>query len=152
MLQSIETPATRVQSMICPVPFYHVYGAVNCLMTPIYQGVKSVLMPKFEMTEFLRCIDEYQITHAWVVPPILLGLLGHPREFVYAFMWNRSRAELRRQCWRTTSWIPSRPSFQPRPLSLPESKRCSIKSTTPTVELYTSLKVRPTPHRTQPRR
>ena len=84
MLKSIETPATRVQSMICPVPFYHVYGAVNCLMMPIYQGAKSVLMPKFEMSEFLRCIDEYQITHARVVPPILLGFLSYPREYMYS--------------------------------------------------------------------
>ena len=95
MLQSIETPETWVQSMICPVPFYHVYGAVNCLMMPIYQGIESVLMPKFEMTEFLRCIDAYQVTHAWVVPPICLGLLGHPRKYTCAFVWNRGRAELR---------------------------------------------------------
>ena len=95
MLQSIETPETRVQSMICPVPFYHVYGAVNCLMTPIYQGIESVLMPKFEMTEFLRCIDAYQVTHAWVVPPICLGLLGHPREYVCPFAWERGKTDLR---------------------------------------------------------
>ncbi|KAF9650293.1 AMP binding protein [Thelephora ganbajun] len=78
MLRSIEAPEMRVQSIICPVPLYHVYGAVNCLMMPIYQGIESVLMPKFEMAEFLRCIDAYQVTHAWVVPPICMGLLGYP--------------------------------------------------------------------------
>jgi len=86
MLQSIDTPETSFQSMISPVPFYHVYGAVSCLMMPIYQGIESVLMPKFEMAEFLRCIDAYQVTHAWVVPPICFGLLGHPRESVYPFI------------------------------------------------------------------
>ena len=88
MLQSIEIPETRVQLMISPVPYYHVYGAVNCLMMPIYQGIESVLMPRFEMTEFLKCIDVYQVTHAWVVPPICLGLLGHPRESIHSFMWD----------------------------------------------------------------
>lgn len=52
-------------------------------MMPIYQGIESVLMPKFEMAEFLRCIDAYQVTHAWVVPPICFGLLGYPRESIY---------------------------------------------------------------------
>lgn len=85
MLLSIEIPETHPQSVICPVPFYHIYGVVNCLMTPIYQGIVSVLMPRFEMTEFLRCIDAYQVTHAWVVPPICLALLGHPRKFIYVF-------------------------------------------------------------------
>ena len=51
-------------------------------------------MPKFEMSEFLRCIDAYQVTHAWAVPPICLGLLGHPRESIYPSVWNWNQIEL----------------------------------------------------------
>ncbi|KAF9785766.1 AMP binding protein [Thelephora terrestris] len=79
MLESIEIPETRFQTMISPVPLYHIYGVVNCLMSPVYQGVPSVIMPRFEITEFLRCIDAYQVARAWAVPPICLALLGHPQ-------------------------------------------------------------------------
>jgi len=61
------------------------YGAVNCLMSPIHRGMESVPMSKFGLSGFLRCIDGYKATHAWVVPPICLGLLGHPRECIYTF-------------------------------------------------------------------
>lgn len=54
-------------------------------------------MPRFEITEFLRCIDAYQVTHAWVVPPICLALLGHQRESIREFVLDHSQAELRWQ-------------------------------------------------------
>jgi acyl-CoA synthetase (AMP-forming)/AMP-acid ligase II len=45
---------------------------------PLYRGATIVTMPRFDLPEFLRVIQDYRITRAWVVPPIVLALAKHP--------------------------------------------------------------------------
>jgi acyl-CoA synthetase (AMP-forming)/AMP-acid ligase II len=63
---------------IAVLPFFHIYGLVWLMNLPVYCGVTVVTMPRFDLREFLRVIQDYRITIAYVVPPIILALVKHP--------------------------------------------------------------------------
>lgn len=63
---------------IAVLPFFHIYGLVSLMNTPLYFGDTVVTMPRFDLREFLRLIQEYRITRANLVPPIVLALAKHP--------------------------------------------------------------------------
>jgi acyl-CoA synthetase (AMP-forming)/AMP-acid ligase II len=64
--------------IIAVLPFFHSYGLVWLMNLPVYCGATVVTMPRFELREFLRVIQDYRITIAYVVPPIVLALVKHP--------------------------------------------------------------------------
>jgi acyl-CoA synthetase (AMP-forming)/AMP-acid ligase II len=63
---------------IAVLPFFHIYGLVVLMNLPLYCGATVVTMPRFDLREFLRVIQDYRITVAYVVPPIVLALVKHP--------------------------------------------------------------------------
>ena len=63
---------------IAVLPFFHIYGLVVLMNFPLFRGATVVTMPRFELAAFLRAIQDYRITRAWVVPPIVLALAKHP--------------------------------------------------------------------------
>ena len=63
---------------IAVLPFFHSYGLVVVMNIPLYRGATVVTMPRFDLAEFLRVIQDYRITRAWVVPPIVLAMAKHP--------------------------------------------------------------------------
>ena len=66
------------ERVIAVLPFFHIYGLVVLMNIPLYRGATVVTMPRFDLAEFLRVLEEYRITRAWVVPPIVLALANHP--------------------------------------------------------------------------
>lgn len=64
--------------VIAVLPFFHSYGLLWLLNLPVYCGATVVTMPRFDLREFLRVIQDYRITIAYVVPPIVLTLVKHP--------------------------------------------------------------------------
>ena len=54
------------------------YGLVSLMNIPLYFGDTVVTMPRFELREFLRVVQEYRITRAMLVPPIVLALAKYP--------------------------------------------------------------------------
>jgi len=64
--------------VVAALPFSHIYGLVVLMNAPLYTGGTVVTMPRFELREFLRVIQDYRITRAYVVPPIVLALAKHP--------------------------------------------------------------------------
>jgi acyl-CoA synthetase (AMP-forming)/AMP-acid ligase II len=60
------------------LPFYHIYGMLVNLHYSLYQGATVVSMPRFDLEQFLQIIQDYGLTRAHLVPPILLGLAKHP--------------------------------------------------------------------------
>lgn len=44
----------------------------------MYNGYKTVVMPKFDIEDFCRFIQEEKITFSYVVPPVVLLLSKHP--------------------------------------------------------------------------
>ena len=63
---------------IATLPFFHIYGLVVLMNIPLFRGATIVTMPRFELAGFLRAIQDYRITRAWVVPPIVLAMAKHP--------------------------------------------------------------------------
>ena len=79
-------PESRVKSdeeyarerAVAVLPFFHIYGLVVIMGIPLYRGATVVTVPRFDLAEFLRVIQDYRITRAWVVPPIVLAMAKHP--------------------------------------------------------------------------
>jgi acyl-CoA synthetase (AMP-forming)/AMP-acid ligase II len=68
----------RDDRVVAALPFFHIYGLVWIMNIPIYFGNTVVTMPRFDLAEFLRILQDYRITRAALVPPIILALAKHP--------------------------------------------------------------------------
>ncbi|HYB31277.1 MAG TPA: 4-coumarate--CoA ligase family protein [Solirubrobacteraceae bacterium] len=76
---SPKTPEEFSQERgVAVLPFFHIYGLVVIMNIPLFRGATVVTMPRFDLAEFLRVIQDYRITRAWVVPPIVLAMARHP--------------------------------------------------------------------------
>ncbi|MBO0866051.1 MAG: 4-coumarate--CoA ligase family protein [Mycobacterium sp.] len=70
--------ADRDDRVVAALPFFHIYGLVWIMNIPLYFGHTVVTMPRFDLPEFLRVLQDYRITRAALVPPIILALAKHP--------------------------------------------------------------------------
>eukprot|EP00605_Chrysophyceae_sp_TOSAG23-4_P002217 GSChrysophyteH1.ASY1.ANO1.2460.1 assembled CDS len=64
--------------LLCPLPFFHIYGMVAGMCMPLQAGGKLVFMSAFDLPLFLSLIQEHKVTRGHVVPPIALALAKHP--------------------------------------------------------------------------
>ncbi|KAF2266284.1 4-coumarate-CoA ligase 2 [Lojkania enalia] len=60
------------------LPFFHIYGLTCLIHQSLYSGFQLVVMPKFDLEDFCRIIQEHKVTFAYVVPPVVLLLSKHP--------------------------------------------------------------------------
>jgi acyl-CoA synthetase (AMP-forming)/AMP-acid ligase II len=60
------------------LPFFHIYGQVVLMAAALWHGATLVTMPRFDLEDFLRILQEQRITQAFLVPPIVLALAKHP--------------------------------------------------------------------------
>ncbi len=123
--------------VIAVLPFFHIYGLVVVMNLSLYRGATVVTMPRFDLVQFLRAVQDYRITRAYVVPPIVLALVKHPLvdefdlsslEFINSGAAPLS-AELEAACGRrlgcqmeqgygltetspTTHWVTDEPAWQ----------------------------------------
>ena len=65
-------------TLICILPLFHIYGLVVVLNMGLYSGATIVLMPRFELESFLKAVQDYDVSLAHLVPPIVLALSKHP--------------------------------------------------------------------------
>src|SRR5215216_1282293 len=65
-------------TLICVLPLFHIYGLVVVLNMGLYSGATVVMMPRFELESFLKTAQDYDVTLAHLVPPIVLALAKHP--------------------------------------------------------------------------
>ena len=63
---------------IAVLPFFHIYGMVVIMMLGLAGGGTILVMPRFDMMEFLTAVQKYRVTVLPLVPPIVLGLVKHP--------------------------------------------------------------------------
>ena len=69
---------TEDDTLICVLPLFHIYGLVVILNMGLYTGATIVTLPRFELEQFLKCIGDYGVTLAHLVPPIVLALSKSP--------------------------------------------------------------------------
>ncbi len=76
-MQSVERMAAD-EVVIGVMPFHHIYGFNVVLNLALHAGSTLVVLARFEVEEFLRAIQDYGATTAFVVPPIVRALAHHP--------------------------------------------------------------------------
>lgn len=64
--------------LLAVLPFFHIYGMTVLLNFALLQRAGLVTMPKFDLVEFLRIIQEHRTTWVFVAPPIAVALAKHP--------------------------------------------------------------------------
>src|SRR4051794_1641351 len=69
------TPEDRI---IAVLPFFHIYGMTALMNLPLRKGATVVVLPRFDLVQFLDVLERYRITRAHVAPPVVLALAKHP--------------------------------------------------------------------------
>lgn len=64
--------------VIAVLPFFHIYGMTVLLNAALYNRGRLVIMPRFDLVEFLDNIQKYQVTSAYIAPPVAVALAKHP--------------------------------------------------------------------------
>lgn len=62
---------------IIPVPLFHVSGA-DVLLNGIYSGTASIIMPSWNVYEFIRLVQLHRVTTGLIVTPMLETLVNCP--------------------------------------------------------------------------
>jgi acyl-CoA synthetase (AMP-forming)/AMP-acid ligase II len=68
----------ETDTLICVLPLFHIYGLVVVLNMGLYSGATIVTMPRFELESFLQAVQDYDVSLAHLVPPVILSLSKHP--------------------------------------------------------------------------
>src|ERR1043166_4122665 len=68
----------RDDTLLCVLPLFHIYGLVVVLNMGLHLGATIVIMPRFDLEQFLAMIQKYRVTLSHVVPPIVLKLAREP--------------------------------------------------------------------------
>lgn len=68
----------ETDTLICVLPLFHIYGLVVVLNMGLYTGATIVTMPRFDLEAFLKAAQDYEVSLAHLVPPIVLSLSKNP--------------------------------------------------------------------------
>lgn len=64
--------------VIAVLPFFHIYGMTVLLNAALRTRARLVIMPRFDLVEFLENIQNYKVTSAFIAPPVAVALAKHP--------------------------------------------------------------------------
>jgi acyl-CoA synthetase (AMP-forming)/AMP-acid ligase II len=64
--------------VVCVVPCAHLFGLHVVMNLGLAKGATIVTMPRFELAQFLRLVQDYRITRAPLVPAIVQALARYP--------------------------------------------------------------------------
>ncbi len=78
VLQNVACGLTERDVLLGVLPLFHIFGMNVLMNTGLGIGATLVLMPRFDLEDFLGAIQMHRATYAFVVPPILLALAKHP--------------------------------------------------------------------------
>ena len=74
----VPDPLTEADTVIATLPFFHAAGMLFVVNRALAGGATVVILPRFELEPFLRVVQDYRVTRAIVVPPIVLALAKQP--------------------------------------------------------------------------
>ncbi len=64
--------------LLALLPFFHIYGLTVLLNLALRQRARLVTMPRFDLAEFLRNIQEHRCSYLFIAPPVAVALSKHP--------------------------------------------------------------------------
>ncbi len=78
---ALDTPSpllTADDISIAVLPLFHIAGLVCVMEGALHKGRTLVMLPRFELELFLQTMQQYKVTTAGLVPPIIVALTKHP--------------------------------------------------------------------------
>ncbi|MGA5464907.1 4-coumarate--CoA ligase family protein [Mycobacterium sp. NPDC050041] len=69
---------TADDRILAVLPFFHIYGMTVLLDAALHARARLVIMPKFDLSDFLQNIAEHRCTFAFIAPPVAVALAKHP--------------------------------------------------------------------------
>ncbi|MGW4892577.1 4-coumarate--CoA ligase family protein [Kitasatospora sp. NPDC004240] len=66
------------ERVLAVLPFFHIYGLAALLNQPLRCGATVVVLPRFDLEQFCRTVQEQRVEALIVAPPIALALAKHP--------------------------------------------------------------------------
>lgn len=76
-------PMEPGQTILAVLPFFHIYGLTALMNVPLRCGATVVVLPRFDLDQFLGVIQQHRVTGLYVAPPIVLALAKHPAVDAY---------------------------------------------------------------------
>jgi acyl-CoA synthetase (AMP-forming)/AMP-acid ligase II len=76
--QAVFDRSHEDERIIAVLPFFHIYGLTVLMNQGLALGGTVVTLPRFDLEDFLRTLQDQKITRAFVAPPIVLALAKHP--------------------------------------------------------------------------
>ncbi|AXK32275.1 4-coumarate--CoA ligase family protein [Streptomyces armeniacus] len=73
-------PGDRVLAVL---PFFHIYGLTALMNAPLRAGATVIVLPRFELEQFLAAVEKHHVNALYVAPPIVLALAKHPAVDAY---------------------------------------------------------------------
>jgi acyl-CoA synthetase (AMP-forming)/AMP-acid ligase II len=64
--------------ILAVLPFFHIYGMTVLLNAALHARARLVIMPSFDLTDFLANIQDYKCTYGFIAPPVAVALAKHP--------------------------------------------------------------------------
>ena len=64
--------------LLALLPFFHIYGLTVLLNIALRERACLVTMPRFDLAEFLRMIQDHKCTYLFIAPPVAVALTKHP--------------------------------------------------------------------------
>ena len=71
-------PLGEGEVLLGVLPFFHIYGMIVVMSVGLREGATVVTMPRYDLEQALRLIEEHRITRANLVPPIIRQLARDP--------------------------------------------------------------------------
>ncbi|BCI52530.1 4-coumarate--CoA ligase [Mycolicibacterium litorale] len=69
---------TADDRILAVLPFFHIYGMTVLLNAALHARAALVIMPSFDLTQFLANIADHKCTYAFIAPPVAVALAKHP--------------------------------------------------------------------------
>lgn len=57
------------------LPYSHIYGLIVICHLDTYRGDTVIVLPKFDMQQYLNAIQTYKISTLYIVPPIIINMV-----------------------------------------------------------------------------
>ncbi|KFZ10893.1 hypothetical protein V502_07856 [Pseudogymnoascus sp. VKM F-4520 (FW-2644)] len=76
-------PGSGGDKILACLPFFHIYGLTALVNSPVYTGVTTIVLPRFDVDTWCRLVQKHKITYSYVVPPIVLHMAKHPSFSLY---------------------------------------------------------------------
>ncbi|OMC29674.1 AMP-dependent synthetase [Mycobacterium sp. GA-1841] len=69
---------TADDRLLAVLPFFHIYGMTVLLNAALHARARLVIMPSFDLGEFLGNIATHRCTFVYIAPPVAVALAKHP--------------------------------------------------------------------------